>query len=224
MWLVRIDEDGNELWNQTFGGMSDDEGWSVIEASDGGFLIAGKTESFGAGADDLWLVKTSADGDSLWSRTFGDTGQDGGYAVIQNTDGDYLAAGATWSFTGVRNEMYLVCVEGPSTGIEPQPIATPSCFALDAHPNPFNPSTIVSFELPVASFVKLEVFDIKGRAVGAHSSAPLSGSGTTLTTGSWFTAGTHQFTFDGANLPSGIYLARLTARDFQQTQKLVLLK
>jgi len=211
MWLVRIDEDGNELWNQTFGGMSDDEGWSVVETSDGGFLIAGKTESFGAGADDLWLVKTSADGDSLWSRTFGDTGQDGGYAVIQNSDGNYLAAGATWSFTGVRNEMWLVCVEGVGTGIEQQPIATPHCFALDVHPNPFNPSTVASFELRVPSHVSLRVYDTAGRLAA------------TLVDG-WREAGAHKATFDGSDLPSGIYLARLTAGDIQETQKLILLK
>jgi len=88
----------------------------------------------------------------------------------------------------------------------------PSSFALyPPHPNPFNPSAVASFELRVPSYVNLRVYDTAGRRVA------------TLVD-SWKPAGKHQAIFDGADLPSGIYLARLTAGDFQQTQKLVLLK
>jgi len=90
-----------------------------------------------------------------------------------------------------------------------------------AHPNPFNSGTVLSFELPVASVVKLEVFDIKGQRVGV---------GPPWRIPTRYPSGTHQIPFDGSDLPSGIYLARLTvedplgAGDFQQTQKLILLK
>ncbi|HEX7344628.1 MAG TPA: T9SS type A sorting domain-containing protein [bacterium] len=113
-----------------------------------------------------------------------------------------------------------------SQGAEDLPDASqPREFAFyPPAPNPFNPTTVLSFDLPAASFVKLEVFDINGRAV-------LSGSGpegglrsATPTTETWFPAGTHQIPFDGSGLPSGIYLAKLTAGDWQQTQKLVLMK
>jgi uncharacterized secreted protein with C-terminal beta-propeller domain len=94
----------------------------------------------------------------------------------------------------------------------------PSSFVLHPpHPNPFNPTTVLSFDLPVAGLVKLEVFDINGRPI-------MSGSGTTPTTETWFSAGTHQIPFDGSGLPSGIYLARLTAGDWSAAQKLVLMK
>ncbi len=105
------------------------------------------------------------------------------------------------------------------------PVASniPASFRLlPPHPNPFNSSTVLSFQLPVASLVKLEVFDLHGRFVGAHG-VRSSESGMTPTTG-YFPAGTHQIPFDGSGLPSGIYLARLTAGDWQQTQKLVLMK
>jgi hypothetical protein len=100
--------------------------------------------------------------------------------------------------------------------------ATPTMeFALyPCSPNPFNATTAIRFHLPVASRVKLEVFDIAGRNVG-------SGSGTTPTTGlidGWRQAGSHEITFDASNLASGVYLARLTAGEFTALEKLVLLK
>ena len=78
-------------------------------------------------------------------------------------------------------------------------------------PNPFNPSTVISFELRVASLVKLVVYDIQGREVAR------------LVDG-FQPAGTYQRTFDGSQLASGVYFARLTAGDFKQTQKLLLVK
>jgi len=60
------------------------------------------------------------------------------------------------------------------TGIQPEsPQILPGKFSLQAFPNPFNASTVLSFQLQVASFVKLEVFDINGRTVGARHAVPL---------------------------------------------------
>ena len=95
--------------------------------------------------------------------------------------------------------------------------ATPADFTLmQNHPNPFNPATVISFKLPVACFVKLEVFDITGRAVGSAQGRPLRDG--------WMEAGTHEVTFDGSNLASGVYLYRLEAGDFAQTKKMVIIK
>ena len=101
---------------------------------------------------------------------------------------------------------------------EPPERFIPEIFFLEGnHPNPFNPATTITFGLPVASWVKVEVFDIAGRLVGR------SGSGTTPTTG-YFPAGVHELTFDGSDLPSGIYLVRFRAGEFGAVKKLVLLK
>ena len=107
-------------------------------------------------------------------------------------------------------------------------VQLPDEFALEgAYPNPFNPTTVLSFELPVASLVRLEVFDITGRAVGADLRVrPIAGSGAHIGAPlqEYFPAGTHQILFDGSDLPSGIYLARLTAGDWSAVQKMVLMK
>jgi CubicO group peptidase (beta-lactamase class C family) len=86
-----------------------------------------------------------------------------------------------------------------------------TCLGQEIAPNPFNPSTVARFELRVASRVSLKVYDTAGRLVA------------TLVEG-WREAGAHEATFDGASLPSGIYLARLQADNFHQSQKLILIK
>jgi hypothetical protein len=80
-----------------------------------------------------------------------------------------------------------------------------------AYPNPFNPKTVLSFELRDASFVKLAIYDISGRQVAE------------LING-WRDAGSHDVTFDASRLSSGIYLYHLTAGEFQAGGKMVLVK
>jgi len=100
-----------------------------------------------------------------------------------------------------------------SQGVEEPPEAgQPQEFAFyPPAPNPFNPTTVASFELRAAGYVNLKIYDTAGRLV------------TTLLKG-WRPAGEHQAIFDGSDLPSGIYLARLTADDWSAVQKLVLMK
>ncbi len=98
-------------------------------------------------------------------------------------------------------------------GIQDEPAgAHPSSFCLNpVFPNPFNPTTVLRYELRDARFVTLRIFDTAGRLV------------TELVNG-WREAGDHQITFDGSGLPSGIYFAKLRAGDYSQVQKLILLK
>jgi hypothetical protein len=94
-------------------------------------------------------------------------------------------------------------------------IPHPLSFSLLCYPNPFNPSTRISFTLPKAGYVDLNVYDVTGRLVrrlaGGHIGPPLQ-------------AGEHEVVFDASDLPSGIYFARLQAGEVSQTRKMVLLK
>jgi hypothetical protein len=83
-WLIKTDENGDTLWTKTFGDSGQDIGYSVQQITDGGYVIAGGTESYGAGGYDAWLIKTDENGDTLWTKTFGDSGQDIGYSVQHN--------------------------------------------------------------------------------------------------------------------------------------------
>jgi hypothetical protein len=101
-WLVRTDSSGTEIWSHTYGGSANEFCNSFQQTSDGGFILGGYTRSFGSGNEDYWLLKTNANGDSLWSRTFGTGGQEYGYSVAQTSDGGYILAGEGRSFGGLE--------------------------------------------------------------------------------------------------------------------------
>lgn len=108
VWLIKTDALGNMQWERTFGGNNDDEGHSVKQTTDGGYIIAGFTNSFGAGLKDFYLIKTDSLGNLQWERTFGGTNDDEAYAVLQTTDYGYVAAGVTSSFSSGGRDVFLV--------------------------------------------------------------------------------------------------------------------
>jgi outer membrane protein assembly factor BamB len=67
--------------------MNNDEGYSVQQTTDGGYVIVGRTNSFGAGNYGVYLIKTNANGDTLWTKTIGGSNADDAYSVQQTTDG-----------------------------------------------------------------------------------------------------------------------------------------
>jgi len=77
------------VWTKTFGGALADVGNSVIQTNDGGFVVAATTSSFGAGGQDIWLIKTDENGDTLWTKTFGGIGDDITSNVVQTIDKGY---------------------------------------------------------------------------------------------------------------------------------------
>src|SRR4051812_45556765 len=67
-FLLLTDKDGNEKWIKYYGGAGNETCWSLDKTSDGGFILGGYTNSFGAGGDDFYIVKTDADGNSQWTK------------------------------------------------------------------------------------------------------------------------------------------------------------
>jgi len=96
------------LWTRTYGGADHDLGSSVQQASDGGYVIAGWTVSYGAGRGDVYLIKTGGDGHILWTKTYGDTMGDAGHSVTETGDGGYLTVGHTYSEGPGNADVYLI--------------------------------------------------------------------------------------------------------------------
>jgi hypothetical protein len=86
------------LWAHTYGGTGLEKGYAVKELPDGGFIFSGETQSFGAGSYDVYLVRTDANGDTLWTRAYGGASYEFGYGVCLAPEGGFLAVGVTTSF------------------------------------------------------------------------------------------------------------------------------
>ncbi len=111
--LVKLDSSGNMVWEgmKTYGGPGFERVKSLQQTSDGGFIVAGYTNSFGAGGYDAWILKLDSDGNescaTCWSKTYGGKGYDVFNSIQQTIDGGYAAAGSTDSF-GVGQQDYWV--------------------------------------------------------------------------------------------------------------------
>jgi hypothetical protein len=95
-YLVKTDSWGNTLWTHTYGGSGSDGAREVQQTTDGGYIVAGTTGSFGAGSTDFYLVRTNSSGDTLWTRTYGGSYDESAYSVQQTSDGGYIIAGSRW--------------------------------------------------------------------------------------------------------------------------------
>jgi len=93
VWLIKTDADGNEQWNKTYGGQNNDIQYSLIQTRDGGYAVAGATDSYGAGNYDAWLLKINSSGIEEWNATYGGTNGENALSLTQTRDGDYVLAG-----------------------------------------------------------------------------------------------------------------------------------
>lgn len=110
-WLIKTDAYGNMEWNRTYGGADYDYASALVEASDGGYALAGSTYSFGAGNHDAWLVKTDVHGSLEWNQTYGGTGDDVAFSLVHTSDGGYALAGSMYPIGGAE-DFWLIKVDG----------------------------------------------------------------------------------------------------------------
>ncbi len=125
--LVKTDSAGNAAWLQTYGGPGDEEARSVQQTADGGYILAGYTDSFGAGDDDMYVVRTASDGCMLWSRVYGGADEEQARSARQTADGGYVVAGYSTSFGAGGRNFYVVRLEG---GEESAPPGSNECNPL----------------------------------------------------------------------------------------------
>ena len=105
-YVVKLDSNGNLKWTKSIGGTGDDEGYSIIQTSDYGLVIAGFTNSFGGGNYDVYVVKLDSAGNLKWTETIGGAGIDGGYSIVETYDNGLAITGRT------NNGLYVIKLNG----------------------------------------------------------------------------------------------------------------
>jgi len=107
-WVIKLDNNGEKVWDKTFGGIDWDMATALIQTADDGYVVAGITESFGAGGKDFWVIKLDNEGNKIWNKTFGESDDDSAWSLILTDDGDYMIAGGA-SFDGtVRHDFWII--------------------------------------------------------------------------------------------------------------------
>jgi hypothetical protein len=251
IYVVRTNNLGDTLWTRTFGGAGNDYALSVQQTLDGGYILAGWTElsspnyidvyivkidslgeimwtrtyggyiiagvtgSFGAENGDMYLVKINTQGDTIWTLVYGGPDYEVVTSMDLTNDGGYIIAGYTYESWVDPADCWLVKT-GPDTSSTHAPsiqwVSHPKQFTLHpAYPNPFNPTTTISFDLPVQSHVNLNIYNILGQRIGVLMDRTMP-------------QGIHRVRWDGSDCPSGIYFVRMEAHVYRQVQKIVLLK
>jgi hypothetical protein len=140
-WLVKTSASGDLQWDRTYGGASEEIARSIAQTPDGGYALAGYTESFGAGNQDIWLVKTDSSGNMQWNQTFGGAATDVANSMIRTKDGGYALGGTTESFGSAGPAFFLVKMDGAG----PAPIlSNPETSAWAPEPTNAVAATVVA--------------------------------------------------------------------------------
>ncbi len=108
VWVIKLDKEGNQIWDKTIGGASEDWANSIVQTEDEGYMVAGWTKSIGAGKTDVWIVKLDKRGNLVWDKTFGGSENDEAHSIIQTDDGGYAVAGWTKSKGAGNSDVWVI--------------------------------------------------------------------------------------------------------------------
>jgi len=180
-YIIKTDANGDTLWTRAFGGSGNDYGQYIQQTTDGGYILSGYTNSFGAGDYDAFLLKVNANGDTVFAKTFGGTGDDEANMVTQTSDGGYILAGQSNSFGKGSYDFYLVKTDanGNSTCQQTNVYSvkrttkttvanasmwqiTPSYLQLSAHPTSYTGAS------PTDVCSSIGITTVKDKALSLH--------------------------------------------------------
>ncbi len=234
-WVVKLNSGGDIIWQKCLGGSNEDEAYSIQQTSDGGFIVAGASNSNDGDVSghhgstvrkDYWVVKLNSGGDIIWQKCLGGSNFDDAYSIQQTTDGGFIVAGLTYSndddvsgwhegYDSWGNSTcdYWIVKLSPEEGISDdnnglQPLA----YTISAYPNPFNSSCAIT----APANADVEIYDIMGNIVGANSVRPIDKGRMPYAP----TNGARTFIWTpDKSISSGIYLVRATMDDGRTTTK-----
>ncbi len=111
-YIIKLDSDGTKAWEKVYGGDTWEDPHSIQQTSDGGYIVAGLTDSIGAGEDDVYVMKLDSSGNQEWEETYGGTDDDAAMSIVQTSDGGYIVAGYTHSTGSDGRNGYVLKLDG----------------------------------------------------------------------------------------------------------------
>ena len=115
-WVLKLNSDGTVAWQKAYSGAGDEQANSIRQTTDGGYIVAGGTSSFGASSADFWILKLNSDGTASWQKRYGGANYDYAYSIQQASDGGYIVAGETYSFgVGYYPDFWLLKLNSDGT-------------------------------------------------------------------------------------------------------------
>jgi hypothetical protein len=238
VFAAKLSGSGNSVVFSTYlGTTGTEQGLAVCADGTGAAYVAGFTsssdfptenayqETHQGGTWDAFVTKFTAAGSSLiYSTYLGGSGMDYGCGMTVDGDGAVYVTGYTFSTNFPAENGYQETLQGGCDGFvaklsdeqtdvdEQQPVVVPQEFSLNQnHPNPFNAATEISFTLPHACQVKLEILNIAGQKVSTLVNRHMA-------------AGAHTVLWDAGKVASGVYVYRLTAGEYMESRKMTLVK
>lgn len=207
--LLRVDAAGNQVWDRRLGqGTYYDYGCSVARTEGGGFLVCGATKNTATRRNDLYLVRTNADGVVGWTQTFGDSLSDWGSCVVPAGLGEYVVCGHTESEASGLDGWVLRLRDPAAAGV---PGGAPETGALElAVPNPFRAGDEIRLRLYQPADVSVAIVDVSGRQVAVLAERE-------RVVGDW------AIRWDAGSLPAGVYFCRARTGGQTVASRLVLI-
>ncbi len=215
VYIVKTDGDGNFQLDKNYGGTGDDYGRSISPVSDGGYIILGHTNSYGNNWE-FYLVKTNAYGTRLWQKVIGWGYDEYGYSIQQTSDGGYILAGHSNSFSSGLLDVQLIKIAIDTFGIEENQITSLPLTELDVFPNPFSDRIDIKYSIGhSAKRVELNIYDVTGRIVKQFDYKTIRLS--------------DHVSWDGRDnagkkVAGGVYFLQFEMGDNKATKKLLLIK
>jgi len=204
VYLIKTNSIGGIVWTRIYGGSGWESGMSVQQTSDGGYIVAGNTDSYGAGEDDVYLIKTNKNGDTVWTCTYGGIGWDYARSAQQTSDGGYIITGQTVPSAVDYSDVYLIKTDKNGVIVEETIISIPSNFSYSI--DQISDNMTLQFSLPENSNIEFNIYDAAGRYI----STPIVGN---------YSAGVHSVNFQTDK--RGVYFFNLKATDFSENGKFI---
>jgi len=176
IWILKLTSSGDIEWQKAYGGNEDDNVYSIQQTSDGGYIVGGKTMSFGEGEDDAWIIKLLGNGNIEWQKTFGTSSVEIVKSVLQATDGMYIAAGSISSFgTGGSDFLVLKLQSDGSTGLPCRFLQDSFAIVMNTAVSPENTSVIPQDNtiMDETLFPHINIYDISAIEFDLCSQEPL---------------------------------------------------